>query len=202
MRDHLFDAYAPCFIVGGGPSLKGFDFERLKGRQVLAINRAFQVLPDAQAIYFSDRRFWLWYREELAAHSGVRLSGKWPNAKYDPDPLDDIEYFEFAGREGLEIDYPLIRHGNNSGYAAINVAYHLGARTVVLMGFDMQRSKSGNSHWHDGYIKPARDSAWQKMLPSFPSIVLPAKAAGMTIINATDGGALDCFPRMSVDSFV
>ena len=39
----------PCFIIGGGPSLKGFDFNLLEGRKTIGINRAFEFfnpLPD------------------------------------------------------------------------------------------------------------------------------------------------------------
>ena len=34
-----------CFIIGGGPSLKGFDFKQLKGEKIIAINKAFVDAP-------------------------------------------------------------------------------------------------------------------------------------------------------------
>jgi len=35
-----------CFIVGGGTSLKGFDFSQLRGELVIAVNRAMEYVPD------------------------------------------------------------------------------------------------------------------------------------------------------------
>ena len=46
-----------CFIIGGGPSLKGFDFERLRGERVIAINKAFYDVPFADIVFGMDRPF-------------------------------------------------------------------------------------------------------------------------------------------------
>jgi len=42
-----------CFIIGGGPSLKGFNFSRLKGELVIGINRAFEFC-DCDIIFAMD----------------------------------------------------------------------------------------------------------------------------------------------------
>jgi hypothetical protein len=45
-----------CFIIGGGPSLKGFDWSLLDGEKVIATNRGYQYCnPDI--ILGCDRRF-------------------------------------------------------------------------------------------------------------------------------------------------
>jgi hypothetical protein len=199
----LFSADDPVFIVAGGPSLLEVDLSPLHGRQTIAVNLSYRLLPNASAIYFSDRRFWSWHGEEMAAHGSPLYSGKWPKASF----IDDapVTYFIFKGREGFEPFAPLIAHGNNSGYAAINVAYHLGAREVVLLGFDMARGKSGRSHWHGGHaVKPSKDSSWSKMLPAFETLSLPAKAAGLKIWNATEGSKIpgDQIPRRRLAEFV
>mgnify|MGYP002682074433 CR=1 FL=1 len=49
-----------CFIVGGGPSLKGFDFGRLRGERVIAINRAFEACPTADIMFAMDPRLYDW----------------------------------------------------------------------------------------------------------------------------------------------
>ena len=49
-----------CFIVGGGPSLKGFDFERLRGERVIAINKAFYDVPFADIVFAMDSPFLIW----------------------------------------------------------------------------------------------------------------------------------------------
>ena len=46
-----------CFIVGGGPSLKDFDFSQLKGALTIGINRAFERF-DPTILFSADERFW------------------------------------------------------------------------------------------------------------------------------------------------
>ena len=43
-----------CFIVGGGPSLSSFDWSLLNNKITIAINNAYQVLPQASICYFTD----------------------------------------------------------------------------------------------------------------------------------------------------
>src|SRR6266567_2641979 len=59
----------PVVICAGGPSLKGFAWERLCGLNVIAINRAYADIPFAQVLWWSDARFWRNHREGLAKHT-------------------------------------------------------------------------------------------------------------------------------------
>ena len=59
-------------------------------------------------------------------------AGDKPNAYGIPE-------FTNTGEEGLELDPTGLRNGQNSAYAAINLAVHMGARTVVLLGVDAGR---------------------------------------------------------------
>ena len=42
------------FIIGGGPSLKGFDFARLKDKTCVAVNLSFRYVPWAKLVVFLD----------------------------------------------------------------------------------------------------------------------------------------------------
>src|SRR3954470_7731661 len=58
-------------VVGGGPSLRGFDFSQLRGKQnIIAINAAFRYLPFADACFSEDVRFVEKFGEELSAFKG------------------------------------------------------------------------------------------------------------------------------------
>ena len=52
------------YIVGGGPSLTGYDWDLLKGKMLIGINRAFEVVPWADIIYFSDFKFFEEYQHK------------------------------------------------------------------------------------------------------------------------------------------
>ena len=49
----------PAFIVGGGPSLKGFDWKRLEGLRTIGINLAFYYF-DPTIAFAMDTRFLHW----------------------------------------------------------------------------------------------------------------------------------------------
>lgn len=179
------------YIVAGGPSLKNFDWSLLEGKEVIAVNRAFEVLPNAQTIYFSDLRFWHWHHSELLSHSGQ----KYTCAKRVEHA--SVEKFRFTGMRGMDVNYGGLRSGNNSGYAAINLAYHLGYKTVYLLGFDMKFS-GDDSHWHNGYPARSQERIYSKMIDCFDTLVGPLKEVGVVVYNINQDSRIKCFPMMTI----
>ena len=109
-----------------------------------------------------------------------------------------------TGGTGLEADSGGLRHGSNGGYQAINLAYHFGVKRIVLLGYDM--TANGATHWHKGHpttkIDEYRRTLEFAMLPKFPPIVEPLKAAGVEVINATPGSALKCWPFRPIEEML
>ena len=101
-----------------------------------------------------------------------------------------------------------VAHGNNSGYAAINLAWHLGASEIVLLGYDMRpgevlgQDRNGNNvhqiHWHDNHPVPTRPTVFEKMKGYFPPLAQELENEGVKVWNATPGSALECFERISL----
>lgn len=176
------------YLVGGGPSLRGFDWSRLEGKRVIAINRAFQVIPWAEIVYFSDSQFWLWFKNELVLHGGRKITV----AKIDHPA---VERYKADGPKGLATKPGRLRTGNSSGYAAINLAVHMGARRIVLLGYDMEFAKSG-THWHDGYPVATRKKSLGLMLPYFETLVEPLQELDIAVVNANLHSKITCFPRV------
>ena len=67
----------PCFIIGGGPSLEGFDWNRLKGKRTIGINRAFEKF-EPTIIFSMDTRYLRWI--ELGAY-GEDINQRLINSK-------------------------------------------------------------------------------------------------------------------------
>lgn len=183
------------YCVGGGPSLIGFDWSRLQDKRCIAINRAYEVLPDAEFVYFTDRRFYEWHKIHLLQHKGRLLLGNAGDQNYDPK----VEKYRITGHCGLDTRPGHIRHGNNSGYAAINVAYHLGAKRIVLLGYDMRFAKDGKAHWHDGHPAMNRETSIPKMLMWFPHLVVPLRELRIDVVNANMDSAIECFPKVKLE---
>lgn len=185
------------YIVGGGPSLKDFDWALLKGKNIIAINKALFALPNAQVIYFSDCKFWDQEKKAIAAHK----------AKFKITPCmratakdDNLTYIRPTGIRGLEVGEG-IREGRNSGYAALNLAYHLGARKVFLLGYDFA-TEGELTHWHEGYSDgPSIDVSIDKLnryMKQFQYISGPLKEAGVQVINTNMSSFLGEFPKKDV----
>jgi hypothetical protein len=183
------------YLIGGGPSLKGFDFNKLKGKKTIAINKAFLHVPFADVLYWTDTRVYQWYSKQIDAFSGLKVTNK-------PNPIkSDIINLLNTGKTGLETKNNGLRHGNNSGYAAINLAYHLGASKIILLGYDMGNVKN-RTHWHDGYnIPKSKDNLYQtSMLPNFDTLVEPLKKKNVEILNANLNSNITCFKKIDLKS--
>ena len=114
------------------------------------------------------------------------------------------ETIENAGRTGLELAPTGVRHGTNSGFQSINLAYHFGVRRIVLLGFDQKVGAGDVTHHHGGYGAPpdiVRHVLQATMLPHFQSLVDPLAELGVEVINACADSAIPHWPRMSIDDY-
>ena len=64
------------YIVGGGPSLKDFDWSLLNDKRVIAINRAYEKLPRAQVVFWMDDLFFKEHWQGLCLHRPRRRTGR------------------------------------------------------------------------------------------------------------------------------
>lgn len=186
-------------IIGGGSSLTAADVEYCRDRaHVIAIKEAFQLGPWAEVMYGCDEKFWRWYKG-VPEFRGLKY-------RLEPSP-DQVEPFvdwpgvqilKNTGMEGLEGDPSGLRTGQNSGYQAINLAVHLGATRIVLLGFDMWRGPNGEQNWfgpHPIHVP----SPYPIFLHMFSTIVEPLKAAGVEVVNASRFTVLSAFPRVALE---
>lgn len=197
--------HSTIYCVGGGISLKAVDFRRLNRSRVIAINKAFLDLPHAEVVYFTDKRFYDWFcHKNLLKHSGRLVS---VSAQMN-DPR--VEQWRLSGRTGIDLTPGRLCGGNNAGYAAINLAMHLGARRIILLGYDMTAPDAddesseymeGDTHYHGRYPVRLRKNVFTKMLPYFRTLVKPARDLGVGIINAVGEpeSRIDCFPKVPLE---
>ena len=182
------------YIIGGGPSLKNFNFANLKGHKTIAINKAIFFHQTADVLYWTDSRFYTWYKNDIDNFNGLKFSLK-PGSQY----TSDIKVLRKGILHGLEKDPGVLAHGNNSGYAAINLAYHLGAKRIILLGFDMHNDGK-DTHFHDGYpTRPAGNHIYKdKFLPGFKKLELALRVDGVTVLNASPHSQLNVFPKITL----
>lgn len=183
-----------CIVAASGPSLTPEVAELCRNERVVAVNDAYRLLPWAEVTYACDTAWWEIHHEAAA---GERWTSHSLSPKNDKTMVADrlgLRVIEGRGNVGFSRDPGYINYASNSGFQAVNLALLWGADPVVLIGFDM-REVDGKSHFFGRHKPPLRDSAqWNTWIGNF------AKAAEMlwhprpTIINATPGSALKCFP--------
>jgi hypothetical protein len=166
---------------------------------VIAVNDAYLIAPWAEVLYFSDARWHEWHREraEFKAFAGQKVSIEGTGARVD----DADVYMLHVGYpdRGLSRDPGALATGGNSGYQAIGLAVLAGVERIVLLGFDM-KAVGDRHNWHTGRpVKPHR-SVYPLMLRAFGTLPRPLAALGVEVLNATPDSALDCFPRVALES--
>jgi len=123
--------------------------------------------------------------------------------------------FNFSMSEGLG-------HGNNSGYAALNLACCLRANPIYLLGFDMRhekkrreeqpeserveflnkranekRDRSVMTHWHSGHPRPQTQMILNNFIKYFTEVAPKIEREKISVVNLCPNSKLECFPRKS-----
>ena len=196
-------------IIGGGSSLTQEDvtyvsvraaarrLERLRLRsekpyiRIIAIKEAVELAPEADALYACDTHWWKYY-QAWRSFTGLKFT-----IEPQTDAWPDVQILRNTGETGLELDPSGLRTGYNSGYQAVNLAVHLGAAKIVLLGFDMWPGPDGRRNW---FTRPGFhvDSPYPIFHQAFATVVKPLKDAGVHVVNASRSTMLGAFPRVSL----
>jgi len=173
------------YLIGGGPSLKGFDFERLRGKGiVVAINDAMLALPWADCVFTIDT---VWLRQRarlLRSFKGEKLAAVPPDFNAAPP---GFRYVRRLSGPGFCEGGAAIWTGDNSGYAALHMALQRGAARIALLGYDL----TSPGHWHNGYAWTCRTTDYAAWASHFYRL---AVAAGETqVVNCNPLSGIRCF---------
>lgn len=168
----------PCFIVGGGPSLRGFNYQLLRDKHVIAVNQSIFQLPFAKWFCTMDYT-WLQKSRVLCenkitdtkgqafyhhpaekvfvlAFSEPRLEEISPSRYIDHqyEMTYDLSMFNrvvrASGYGGIGFSWSTFCAGSDSGYSALQLAVVLGYKVIYLLGFDFCIS-GGMTHGHSDY---------------------------------------------------
>jgi hypothetical protein len=178
--------------VASGPSLTPEDVNYCRGKaEVIVVNDNWRLAPWADYLYATDYQWWKHYLPEVRE----KFSGKLLTVDEAAHDRLGVPWVRGKDEPGLSKRRDILHTGDNSGYAAINFAYHLGAERIVLLGYDMQ-----GTHWfgdHPPEFCTLND--FPDYLSNFPKLAEDLLCEGVRVINATRSTALECFPRMTIE---
>ena len=190
----------PCYIIGGGPSLESFDWNKLRDRNVLGCNVAFYIGADIVPItIFGDGLFLKQHRDGLENYheqgGDIITPSNIVNRFNPPEYIKRIKKLH----NGLGLDG--LAWNGNTGASAINLALLFGANPIYLLGYDMQLSKEGKKNFHNAYSDTPNAKTYTRFLRGMASVArdLPKVFPGHQVINLEDEtSALNCFPKESL----
>jgi hypothetical protein len=194
-------------VIGGGSSLTAADCAYVRGKaRVVAIKEAAVCslphitppAPWADVLYAADAKWWK-FEQGAPGFAGLKYGIEQEPGVTQRD-WPGVQILRNTGSEGLELDPSGLKTGYNSGAQAINLAVHLGAAKIVLLGFDCWRGLSGQQNWfgpHPAHIDSS--TVYPVFLQGFASMVDPLKAAGVSVVNASRFTLLNAFPRVVLE---
>lgn len=187
---------ADAYIIGGGPSLKDFDWSLLEGRNTIGCNSAFRKgSTRCQYCFFSDDKWFATYEEELKEYAdggGIPVT----HCEYVSPHLPWVQHVRRNDNAFANDGSVFFGYGGSSGSGALHLALLLGARRVFLLGFDGKLGPAGEPNWHLHQIEPANPNVYAKFEEGFDIIARQHHRVfpGSQIYNCNPNSALTAFP--------
>jgi len=198
-------------LIACGPSVTKAQIQTIKNAfyagncRVMVVNRAYEIAPFADAMYAADEAFWTAHIEIVrdthipllfcAERHPCEKWGLW----WTPGPEGEANGSAAAGHMaiGISEDPSYIHFGLHSGFQALNVAFHLGAKRIVLVGYDAHHN--GGKHFHEDHPEPMQNAAAPHMwLTPYTQAAPQLIAKGVEVINCSPGSAIRNFPFATI----
>lgn len=170
----------------------------LESRSVIVVNTTFRAAMWADVLYTNDDDWLDLYIEETKDEFQGRVICGHPDWRGD----DYVHHVPFdRDAEGLRSQKPgHIAWGMNSGGAAISLAAYLGARRIILLGYDQQWT-GGEPRWHGRHPAGLQNQkpGFHRWAKWFTQAAIDADACGIQIVNASRATSLTCFPCVALE---
>ncbi|NQU87776.1 MAG: hypothetical protein HQ541_18660 [Mariniphaga sp.] len=177
------------YVVASGESLMGFDFDRLRGKNIIAINDVLKYIPFAQVLVACDTG-WNDRNKHLAQnYKGYKImfAGKGrPGWNYFID-------------QGMTEDKLILRNTRNTGFHAMVAALKLGASKIYLLGFDITWKKQ--PYFYEIPYDKVREYK-SSMHRKDAHLRYFEYYKDYNIINASPDSAITYFPKCSLDEIL
>lgn len=178
-----------------GASAASAELERAAHIPTICVNDAWTLCSGARRLYAADHR---WWRHHIAAVRAASFAGELWTCSRGAAAEYGINWIETESRPGLSVDASKIRAGGQIGFSgaqAINLAYHQGAKTILLVGYDMD----GPEHFF-GKHPPGlrRDTPWGVMIRELGRMAWDLSRENVRILNCSPRSLIPYWPRMTL----
>jgi len=208
-----------CFIIGNGPSLRDTDLSKLRNEFTIGMNRIYLLFSE---LGFTTSYF-LSVNDLVIEQCASDIQGlsiprfvSWRSRRWlRPEQNLNFLYTTYTGPKFGTHAAGRLWEGATVTYVALQLAFHLGFKEVVLIGVDHNFATQGKpnttvvsqgddpNHFHPGYF--GKGFRWQ--LPDLETserAYTMARQAyldhGRQVIDATVGGKLTVFPKVDYET--
>jgi len=167
----------------------------LKDQNVITANDGYLLFPEALACHFADWVWFAWNQQKLletclneniscCIHQDIEVFANLYNEL-------GITVFQREQRKSLTKN-PCFLNGGNTGHQIINLAYHIGFKNIVLLGYDL--TEDPQTHWHNNHRRPTNIQNFTDfMIPEFNTLTNCKDDYNINIVNINKRSALRCF---------
>jgi len=204
-----------CFVIGGGPSLNGFDFSQLNGYDTIAINKAAEYVQNPTYFITTDYSYFVKASlpiDELSQKCNYTYfvaNMSHPYMEYKNGKVVDTrrnfvyeDLYKYTGviesynKTGFGSSLNEFSHGENSGHCGIQLALLLGYKKIYLLGFDL--NSDGQTHFHQSYRKVYQE-AFKNRVNNYAETLIQSLAkykGAQEIINLSSSSILTTTPHI------
>jgi hypothetical protein len=161
-------------VLATGKSLNAESVEAVRHLPAVAVSDAYKLAPWAIALASADFAWWKHHEQ------AQRFKGKKFTAAPDWQGMHELRRI------------PGVSSGINSGLLGLRVAVELGAKRVLLLGFDMQ-----GDHFFGKHPTPLKNPD-ERRFQVFKNQFMSYRPRGVEIINCNLESGLDVYPKASL----
>lgn len=179
-------------VMASGPSMCQEDADYCRDRVdgAIVVNTTFRMAPWADIVYSNDHD---WYEahivELLETVKGELVCGhpQWRHPSVTSMPFD---------RDAPGIKETGLAWGMNSGGAALNLAYLMGAKRIIMLGYD-QQWKGDKARWHGAHPQGLQNQrpGFHRWAKWFAQASIDLESRGVQVFNCSRETSLGCFQR-------
>jgi hypothetical protein len=177
-------------LCATGPSLTPEVVETLRKYKddhvIFGINDSYRIIDFLDEHYACDERWW--------AAWGKDFREKYPSLSawaYGDNAAEyGVKVIKGFHNSGLSLRQDKLHYGANSGYQALNIAFLMGGRKFILVGYNMG-TLAGKNHFFGTHGHGMNNSSpYGLFVQNYNSIQEPIKSL---VVNCTENSALKCF---------
>lgn len=195
------------FVLGNGPSLGLIKGSKcFYDKHVIAVNSAFYIGNFVDVLFFGDAKWYWWNEENVNKFKGLKYTLNLCRKDVDKslEGIVDLNIIKRGSVRGINIDPNIVCFNRSSGGAAVNLAYHLGAKRIVLLGFDMKYVNKKRNYYNYGMWGNVHNLKCDFISGEviWGKVQVCANDLSIEIVNATPNSALPVIKKVSLKNIL